>query len=357
MFCLEDKMKKSTSLSIFLKILIIPMLIVTIFVVTVDPFFHYHKPICNLSYVLSEERYQNDGIVKHFDYEAIISGSSVTQNFKASEFEELFEVKTVKTCFAGGTFYEVNELINTALSTHPDTKYVLRSLDLNRINTDKNELGYTDYPTYLYDKNPINDYQYIFNKEVVLNSAYDLLRTIQGKKATSFDEYSNFVKNKTWGKESVIQNSPRLEIMDIEEQVLTEEDYTRIKENLDQNVINLAKEYPDTTFYYFFPPYSAYYWDGVIRTKSLEYVLLEEEYAMELLLEVPNIKLYSFNDQIDITGNPDNYMDSLHYSEEINSYMLQAIHEDEGLITKDNYKEEIERERQIYSDFDYETLY
>lgn len=350
-------MKKTTGFGLFISILIIPMLMVTGLVVTVDPFFHYHKPLKALPYVLSDERYQNDGIVKHFDYEAIISGSSVTQNFKASEFEELFGVKTIKTCFAGGTFCEVNDLIRTALKNNSDVKYVLRSLDLNRINNDKDELGYTDYPTYLYDRNPLNDYQYIFNKEVVLNSGNSILRAFQGKKSTDFDEYSNFAQYKTWGKEAVLQNNQRIEIMDIDEMVLSEEDCTRIRENLNQNVISLATEYPETTFYYFFPPYSAYYWDGVIRTKSFEYVISEEEYAMELLLEVPNIKLYSFNNRIDITGNPDNYMDSLHYSEEINSYMLRAMYEGEGLITKDNYEEEIEQERQIYSEFDYETLY
>lgn len=39
----------------------------------VDPFFHYHKPLECLSYPLNNERYQNDGIVKHFDYDAVIT--------------------------------------------------------------------------------------------------------------------------------------------------------------------------------------------------------------------------------------------------------------------------------------------
>ena len=40
----------------------------------IDPFFHYHKPLEGLSYPLNNERYQNDGIVKHFDYDAVITG-------------------------------------------------------------------------------------------------------------------------------------------------------------------------------------------------------------------------------------------------------------------------------------------
>lgn len=35
--------------------------------IIVDPFFHYHKPLPGLFYVLNNERYQNDGILKNFD--------------------------------------------------------------------------------------------------------------------------------------------------------------------------------------------------------------------------------------------------------------------------------------------------
>ena len=42
----------------------------------IDPLFHYHAPLEKYSYPLNDERYQNDGIVKHFEYDAIITGSS-----------------------------------------------------------------------------------------------------------------------------------------------------------------------------------------------------------------------------------------------------------------------------------------
>ena len=42
--------------------------------VVIDPYFHYHKPISVLQYPLDlyKARYLNDGIMKHFDYDAII---------------------------------------------------------------------------------------------------------------------------------------------------------------------------------------------------------------------------------------------------------------------------------------------
>ena len=44
------------------------MAAVAALVVWVDPFFHFHGPVRGISYILDNERYQNDGIIKYFDY-------------------------------------------------------------------------------------------------------------------------------------------------------------------------------------------------------------------------------------------------------------------------------------------------
>ncbi len=56
----------------------------------VDPLFHFHKPFPFISYNLYDERYVNDGILRHFDYNTVIIGTSMAQNFKPSEVEALF---------------------------------------------------------------------------------------------------------------------------------------------------------------------------------------------------------------------------------------------------------------------------
>ena len=70
----------------------------------IDPFLHYHAPLSFLEYPLKDERYQNNGIAKNYDYDAMITGTSMTQNFKASDFETLWGVKTVKTSYSGATY-------------------------------------------------------------------------------------------------------------------------------------------------------------------------------------------------------------------------------------------------------------
>ena len=53
-------------------------------VVLVDPFFHYHAPIKGITCVLERdnERYQNDGILAHFEYDTIMTGTSLKENLQ-----------------------------------------------------------------------------------------------------------------------------------------------------------------------------------------------------------------------------------------------------------------------------------
>ena len=70
----------------------------------IDPLFHYHRPLSFLSYPLHNQRYQNDGILRHFDYDAIIIGTSMTENFKTSEFDRLWNLSSIKVPFNGGHY-------------------------------------------------------------------------------------------------------------------------------------------------------------------------------------------------------------------------------------------------------------
>ena len=69
----------------------------------VDPIMHYRKPNTDgYFYVLNNQRSQNDGISKHFDYDALITGTSMTENFKTSEMNDIFDCTSIKVSYSGG---------------------------------------------------------------------------------------------------------------------------------------------------------------------------------------------------------------------------------------------------------------
>ena len=101
----------------------------------IDPFFHFHKPLKNLEYPLNRgsERYLNDGIIRHFDYDAAIAGTSMMQNFKTSQFDELFGTKSIKVTLTGENYWSIDQEVRKIFDVNPDVKYIFRCLDYNMV--------------------------------------------------------------------------------------------------------------------------------------------------------------------------------------------------------------------------------
>lgn len=326
----------------------------------VDPFFHFHKPLSGLAYPIDSERYQNDGISRHFTYDAVITGTSMTENFKASQFDSLFGTNSIKIPFGGATYKEVDQAVRRAISYNPDIKIVLRSLDGSFLIQDKDAWNETaPRPDYLYDENPFNDVNYIWNKEVIFGNVKSVFaRTEAGEKTTTFDQYMNWAPEKEWGKEAVLRTYSRPEERFVRENPLTEEDARMVRENLEQNVIAAARENPEITFYCFFPPYSVAYWDSELAAKGDMGRQIEAlRLAASLLLEVDNIRLFAFDDQTQITCNLDNYMDVLHYSEAVGDQLLVWMAAGEHRLTRENMDAYFEKVEAFYRGYDYEGIY
>lgn len=323
----------------------------------IDPFFHYHKPLEGLSYPINNARYQNDGIVKHFAYDAIITGSSMTQNFKASEFDEIFGVNSVKVAYAGAYYKEINENLERAVESNSQIRYILRGLDYRMFLVDKDTERYEEIPTYLYDKNPFNDVNYLLNKEVLLeNSLHVLAYTRGGNLTTNFDDYNNWMEGIEFGKEAVDKTYERAEKAESQEP-FTQEDLEMVRGNIEQNVTSLIEANPQITFYLFITPYSIYYFDSLLQSGNLERQLDAEKAAIEMILKYENVRLFSFFDNFEMITDLDNYKDVTHYHEDINSEILRWMYEGEYELTKDNYLEYCARVRDFYLTYDYDAMF
>ena len=119
----------------------------------------------------------------------------------------------------------------------------------------------------------------------------------------------------------------------------------------------LVEQTPDTDYYIFFPPYSIYMWDSLSQSGELKRRLEAEKAVIEILLNYDNIHLFSFNDRFDMICNPDNYKDSMHYGEWVNSQMLIWMKNGEHQLTKKNYMEYYNRVYKFYTEYDYDSLY
>ena len=319
----------------------------------VDPFWHFHGPTAGLSYPYVDERYMNDGIARHFDYEAIIAGTSIAENFKVSEVEELWGFTTIKQTAASATFYEQDGYVRRALSYNPDVQLVIRSLDATRLVTGPTDESYDDIPKYLYDENVFNDVRYLYNKDVIQRVTEVINYTRAGNVTKNMDEYGVWYPYATYGREEVLKGLIDYSAF-TEEMIFADEDAEAITLNIEENILKTAREHPDTEFIFFIPPYSAAYWYGMVKTKQLSYTIEAYKLAVSRLLTEENIKVYDFSDKIDITTNLDNYMDTLHYGEWVNDEMLRWMHDGEGLLTLENYEAHLDNVKEIYENYNYD---
>ena len=355
-------MKARRWLAGWLALVLMALCVIGFWVYKIDPYFHYHKPKTeSYYYLLDNQRSQNDGISKHFDYDALITGTSMTANFKTSEMDEIFGVNSIKVSYSSGSYKEINDNLIVALDNNPNLQTIVRGLDYGMLLDDKDKMYYDlgTYPTYLYDNNLFNDVKYLFNKDIIFNKVYAM--AIQNDEEnftpgiTSFDTYSRWQYSHTFGVNTVLPNG--VTVNNSAETIhLTDAEKEIIYGNIMQNVTSLADKYPEVDFYYFFSPYSAVWWNSLKNDGTIYRQIEAEQYVIELILEHPNIHLYSFNNRTDITTDLNNYMDRLHYGQWINSLILRWMKNGQYLLTEDNYLEYLNKELSFYTTFDYSSL-
>lgn len=351
-------MKEKKYFKILIFLITLFLIIIGGIVIIIDPYFHYHKPLKFLSYRLENQRYINDGIGRQFEYDYVITGSSMTENFKNSLFKKLFNCNSIKVPFSGGSYKEINDNLKRTLKRKKDIRYVLRGLDYNQIIQDSEHMRYNNLPNYLYDDDILNDYKYLFNREVIIKGLGGVIvYNILGKNTTTFDEYSNWNNEYQSGKENVLRNYKRNKQENIKEEKLERNDIEIIDKNIEKNVISLVKKYSNTKFIYFITPYSIVYWDQLKQEGKIEKQIMAEKYMIEKILEYPNVELYSFFNNYEMICDLDNYRDPGHYMGKINDQILYWISKKEYQLTKENYEEYIRKNLEFFKNYNYDSIF
>ena len=327
---------------------VILLLACVLAVVVFDPFFQYHKPLKGLKAVLTDKEYQCVGSLKTFDYDSVIAGSSVSENYNNGWFDQGFGCKSIKAIRSYGATADLCYLLDIAFE-HQDLKYVFYNLDPSALEADP-ETTYelTGCPMYLYDDNYVNDVRYWLNKGVLMEKipyliANSLMGDYDENNSYNWAQWKEFNSDMILGlyirKPSVSEMKPRDYYEDL------------LRKNLDL-LTDRITAHPETEFYIFVPPYSMLWWDNIYREGDTEAYLYNMEQAMKTLLEYENVKMFYFQNDREIITDLENYMDILHFSPEINRYICDSLIAGKRQVNSENYAEEIRSMR----DPAYETV-
>lgn len=300
-------------------------------VILFDPFYHYHGPVLGLKAVVTKSEYQCIGTIRHLDYDSVLCGSSTAENYNNHWFDEAFGAKTVKAIKSSGTTADLKFYLDEAFATH-EVKNVFYSLDLFALdgNPDTNFVD-ESMPLYLFDKNFLNDVKYFWNKDILFEDIpYLLAMSLAG----NYDEGMsyNWWQYKTFSEEETLRHYTEPE--EVLPMVPKEEYQSRVDANL-ALLTGMLEAHPDTQFYFFLPPYSRLWWESISKTGELEKYQYVRAAAMKRLIAYPNAKLYDFQEEESIVMNLDNYMDHIHFSADINRFMVEeaAKEDSEYLVT------------------------
>lgn len=328
---------EQTFVKSFFKRILIIMCIIAAFVILIDPFFHYHKPWFGLKAVLTDKEYQCIGTLRTFDYDSLIVGSSVAENYYNGWFNEGFDCNAIKAIRSYGATADLCYLLDAAYENH-ELKYVFYSMDTASLAADPTPTyELTGCPMYLYNKNIFDDVEYLFNKGVLFEKIpYMAANTFIG----DYDENDSY----NWAQWKEFNQDMALGLYIRTARIAPMKEKNYYQDMLDANIELVTAQieaHPDTQYKIFFPAYSMLWWDNLYRSGDLEAYLYNMEQTMGALLQYENVEMFYFQDEEEIITNLENYMDTLHFSPEINKYMANQIIEGNDPVTLANYKETI----------------
>lgn len=330
---------------IFLKKLIIFVIIAASLVMGIvfifDPFFHYHKPIKPLKAVLTQAEYQVIGTLRTFDYDSLIVGSSMAENYNNKWFDDTFHCTAIKAVKPGANTSDLEYLIEAAYE-EKDIKNIFYTLDISAITTSVREHYVNEgMPLYLYNKNPFDDVKYLFNKHVIFE---DIPYMIANSFIGDYDEGDSF----NWAKYKSFETLHYTPIEEKEPDKEKKEYSEDVDFNLDK-LENIVKSHQETNFIFIVPPYSALWWYDEDMYGNTERNFYAIEQAFSRLLPYENVEIHYFQTMENIVSDLSLYMDLIHYRPDVNKNLVELIITNKYKVMLDN-KDEILNEMKTLTD-------
>lgn len=346
-------MEKIKALKKLVICILIFLIIVGGFVCVMDPFYVYHAPLGGQETVLYDRDYQMPGTIRNFKYDTVILGSSVAENFDSEYVDEYYNANTIKIIRASGSVADLLYYMNAAHDENK-IKQVFWCLDIFALTSStQTTFQNNEELNYLHTKSPLDDITYLYNKDILmeeipLSLAYSVMDINTGGQAYY------------WAADKDFSAAGAMRAYSKSEGITTDVDYSAEEELLQENialVLREIEEHPDTEYIIMFPPYSMMWWDcGYVNGIGDLYLEVLEE-TLPVLCTLDNAKVYFFQDERDIVCNLDNYMDMIHYSPDINQYMLECVVKEERRVTSDNVEEVLGNMKNTYQYIINEGIY
>jgi len=304
---------------------------------------------------LLNPRLVNMGLIKNYDYDMLLIGSSMVQVLDMNMIQEKTSSKPLKIASGDMNLKEIELMFS--LSKKERVKTYIINLDYNKFFADEEPNRYEDYS---YKDGPLNKIKYFVNYETNRFTPVDIL--LNEYISRQKDEISASLQYKT-----VIAKigdfSPNLHLSDffVKEDLCnriipdTTNIYNRMISRFDKFLTNInPSNYPDKEFIFFLPPYSAVYWHAVKEDGYYEKMIDFTKYILEKTKYLENVRIVCMHDA-DFIVEVRSYADMLHFSSQRNEAIITNLFGHSSDLTLGNYSERMKKFDNMINNFEKEN--
>jgi hypothetical protein len=310
-----------------------------------DPLQLFHsKSSSNL--IVPNARHQVAAMINNRSFDSIILGASYLENTSGYEASKILGGSFINISINGSDFHERLVILKHALEKK-SLKKVIYSLD--HAGLIDSRITDTSSFDFLYDKYKYNDLKIYITPKYLICSIYNSYCLKPAEEDRPFAWYKDKEFNKRLGgfenwlhpeNSFQVNNALKRIASTIEKIKLGITDKTikntlpESQKYLDTMLIDYVAIYPDTEFILVLPPLSrvrnaldAQYYVGVFEryTQNIQYLVSKTS-------SYSNLKIYGWGNH-SFVDDISNYSDLGHHHFQINSWMLDAISQNEGLLT------------------------
>ncbi|MBE6708203.1 MAG: hypothetical protein E7578_03030 [Ruminococcaceae bacterium] len=336
-----------------LSIVLVLFIVMSTVAYIVDPFFIYRHN-AEREYWLQPD-YTSMGLIMNAEYDTVIVGSSMTQNFNAEKFGDAVGGDVLKVNSGGLTVTEMCEYVDLIKDTGKAEKYYI-CIDLHLFAKAAKE-DTNRFREELCDGNVLNDFEYLLGFEtwmrfVPVDLGLVLIDTIGYeypealKQKTDVDRAGEWANDFVYGADIVwkgyTNGTNRISVID------TNGLYDRMVERFSELMNIIEGDSAEYTF--FFAPYSALYWYDSKQCGYYDDFMKAKEYMAEELL-ADGHEVVDFQ-SMEYISDLDNYRDISHYSGEITELMTADFADGSNRInTVEEIRASIAKQSEIIDSF------
>ena len=296
---------------------LLAMLACAVTVYIVDPFEQYRES--SILPLYDQESYNNPGIAKNYDYNAVILGTSMVEMSNPSVIDACFGVSSVKLPMRGSHTAQMGWQLEHVYRTH-DLDLAILAVDAYSLMGPPDDME--EIYDYLWNDNLFDDVNYLLNRDVLLVKVPRILKNAGKPTDTKRNDMYKWT-DITFAAQSVYDaiGGPKEQV----EMQPADSRIERSTENIERHLKKHIAAHPETTFKIYMPPYSVGYWYLFTRGGLAEQQYRSRARVCELLIEYPNVEIYDYSSRVEWITDLDEYFDYSHHSSAISDNIMRAM--------------------------------